>query len=164
MAEIRRATGGQDWTVIAWLWQAYRQDLAPIVGAFPRSDGRYNHAWLDDWAVSEDAAGYLAHEGEAPVAFAVVNRLREGPRGIGAFWVAPVVRRSGLGRRLALDVIGRHPGPWEIAFQDENVGAGRFWRAIADEVFDGWTEEARPVPGKPEVPPDHWISGTTSGG
>jgi hypothetical protein len=32
---------------------------------------------------------------------------------------------------------------------------------VATEQFcpagEAWTEEERPVPGKPEVPPDHWI-------
>jgi predicted acetyltransferase len=74
-------------------------------------------------------------------------------------WVAPVVRREGTGWRLALDVIGRHPGPWSVAFQHENVEAGRFWRRVADEAFgrEGWREEERPVPGVPGAPSDHWI-------
>ena len=42
--------------------------------------------------------------------FAIVIRLATPPFGMGAFWVAPVVRRTGLGRRLAREVLGRHPG------------------------------------------------------
>ena len=160
MTEVRPVEGQADWTVVSWLWQAYRNDLAGIVQGYPRADGRYNHSWLDDWAAADDVAGYLAREGDAPVGFAVVNRLSEGPHGIGGFWVAPVVRGTGLGRTLALDVLGRHPGDWEIAFQQDNTTAARFWRRIADEVFGTWTEEARPVPEKPDVPPDHWISGS----
>ena len=91
----------------------------------------------------------------------MVVRLAQAPHGMGAFWVAPVVRRTGLGRRLARDVIGRHPGAWDIAFQRDNDGAGRFWRLVADELFGDWTEEQRAVPDKPHVPPDTWISGST---
>ena len=56
-------------------------------------------------------------------------------------------------------MIGRHPGPWVVPFQHENVLAGRFWRQVADEAFgrQGWREEERAVPGLPEAPPDHWI-------
>jgi hypothetical protein len=36
-----------------------------------------------------------------------------------------------------------------------------FWRRVAADLFgpegETWTEELRPVPGKPGVPPDHWI-------
>ena len=47
-------------------------------------------------------------------------------RGASGWCPAPGARR--WGRQLALDVIGRYPRPWTIAFQHDNVGAGRFWR------------------------------------
>lgn len=80
------------------------------------------------------------------------------------FWIAPAARRGGLGRRVALDAIGRHPGPWEIAFQQENRDACPFWRRVATEAFgvegEAWAEDVRAVPGRPHVPPDHWITTT----
>ncbi len=160
-AEVRRVDGDVDWSVVSWLWQAFRQDLAPVVGAYPRADGRYHHEQLDGWSAAPDTAAYVAWQGEAPVGFAIVIRLATPPTGMGAFWVAPVVRRTGLGRVLAREVIGRHQGEWDIAFQQDNRAAGRFWRLVADELLAGWTEESRAVPGKPEVPPDTWITGST---
>ena len=40
-------------------------------------------------------------------------------------------------------MIGRHPGPWEIAFQQRQRRRPRqFWRAVADEAWgDAWTED-----------------------
>lgn len=68
-------------------------------------------------------------------------------------------RRSGLGRRTALEVLRGRPGRWEIAFQGENPAAARFWRQIAAEVAGGdWTEQRRPVPDKPHLPPDVWLT------
>ena len=63
---------------------------------------------------------------------------------------------------LATVVNGLHPGPWTIAFQHDNTGGGDFWRRTADAAFGNscWSEEQRPVPGKPAVPPDHWIETT----
>ena len=43
-----------------------------------------------------------------------------------ALWVAPVARRHGVGRELALDVLGRHRGPWAIPFQDGSEAAALF--------------------------------------
>ena len=54
-----------------------------------------------------------------------------------------------------------HPGPWEIAFQEENVRAARFWRRLGAEVLAGAAEELRPVPDKPYIPPDVWLTGST---
>lgn len=163
-----RPVADDQWDVVAWLWQLFRHDLAVVVGALPYTDGRYQHAWLDPLPAA-DAAGYLAwtthpNGGEAPVGFAVVHGLAGGPAGrrsMMAFWTSPVLRRTGLGTTLALDVIARHPGPWAIAFQRDNTAAGAFWRRVATTAFGpagaAWAEEVRPVPGKPDVPPDHWI-------
>ena len=30
-----------EWGIVSWLWQAFRQDLAPVVQGYPYADGRY---------------------------------------------------------------------------------------------------------------------------
>jgi predicted acetyltransferase len=151
------------WSIIAWLWQAYRHDLAAVVNGLPYADGRYQRRRLSDYP-SADTAGYMAwrphpNTGEdAPIGFAIVDGLQGSRRSVAAFWVAPAARRNKVGRLLALDVLARHPGPWAIVFQHDNAGAGVFWRRTADAAFaKNWSEEQRPVPGRPDAPPDHWI-------
>ncbi len=161
--DIRRVTDGQ-WDVFAWLWQLFRHDLAAVVNGLPYADGRYQAAPLASFP-SRDGAGYIAWRAhpktgeQAPVGFALVDGLLAQRRSVVGFWVAPVLRREGLGRALAMDVLSRHPGPWSIGFQHENTGAGTFWRAVADDAFGPgrWSETVRPVPGLPDVPPDHFI-------
>ncbi|HEV7174921.1 MAG TPA: GNAT family N-acetyltransferase [Solirubrobacteraceae bacterium] len=164
-ADVRIAAVADDqWGIVAWLWQAFRHDLAPIVNGLPYADGRYQAAELKKYP-SASGAGYLAWRphpktGEdAPVGFAVVDGLHSNRRSITGFWVGPTVRRDGVGRTLAVDVIARHEGPWMIGFQHDNVGAGAFWRAVADAVFGTgcWSETLRPVPGRSDAPPDHFI-------
>ncbi|GGF37250.1 hypothetical protein GCM10011519_08460 [Marmoricola endophyticus] len=159
-----RPVAPDQWPVLEWLWQAYAADLSAFRDSYPRPDGRFNHASLDDHR--EDAAAYLAwHDpdqghGEVPVGFAVVSAGEHGEWHMMAFFVVRRMRGSGAARDLALDVVAQHPGRWEIAFQDENPTAARFWRRTADVAFpDGWREERRPVPGKPELPYDVWILG-----
>ena len=45
--------------IVAWLWQAFRHDLAAIVNGLPYPDGRYQAAPLKRFP-SPDGAGYLA--------------------------------------------------------------------------------------------------------
>jgi hypothetical protein len=159
-----RAVADDQWDVVAWLWQLFRHDLAGVVHGLPYGDGRYQAGPLAAFP-SADAVGYLAWRphpktGEdAPVGFALVDGLQAARRSVVGFWVAPVTRRSGIGRHLAVDVLGRHPGPWTIGFQHENASAATFWRDVAQEVFGPgrWTEVEQPVPGLPDVPPDHFI-------
>jgi predicted acetyltransferase len=160
---IRPVADGQ-WVIVAWLWQAFRHDLATIVNGLPYADGRYQAAQLERFP-SPDGVGYLAwrahpNTGEdAPVGFAVIDGLTGDRRSVVGFWVAPAVRREGIGRRLALEVLSRHDGPWSIGFQHDNASAGKFWREIADTIFgpERWSEEQRPVPGRLQAPPDHFI-------
>jgi predicted acetyltransferase len=161
-----RPVADDEWGVVAWLWQDFRHDLGVIVNGFPYADGRYQHAWLDEYP-RPDGAGYLVWQphpntGEdAPVAFATVRGVGSGTCTMQSFFVVPAARRGGLGRRFALDLVGRHPGAWAIPFQRDNTRAGDFWRVVAGEAWgDAWTETAEPVPGKPDLPPDHWIRTT----
>jgi ribosomal protein S18 acetylase RimI-like enzyme len=165
IADLRvRAVLDDEWGIVAWLWQAYRNDLAVVVNGLPYADGRYQSARLKKYP-SLDAAGYLAWRAhpktgeESPLAFAVVEGLEGDRRSIEGFWVAPAARREGTGRHFALDVLSRHEGPWTIVFQHDNVGALLFWRNVADGAFGAgrWSEEERAVPGLPDVPPDHFI-------
>ena len=158
-----RAVADDEWDVVAWLWQLFRHDLAPVVGAFPQADGRYNHRELDTFP-APDRCGYLLRAPHpntrepAPTGFALLTDLDQPRRHLGAFFVVPTARRTGLGTRFALDVVARHPGPWKIGFQHDNVAAGHFWRRVAEQSFGvDWTEELSPVPDHPDVPPDHWI-------
>ncbi|MEW1960802.1 GNAT family N-acetyltransferase [Kineococcus sp. NPDC059986] len=159
-----RPVHGQEWEVLPWLWQCFRHDLALAVSALPYPDGRYRAQDLPP-GPDEDHAAYLAWRPHpktsepAPVGFALVEGLTRQRRGLAALWVAPTARRGGLGQELALDVLGRHLGPWSIAFQHDNPTAGRFWRAVAEVAFGpgGWREEQRPVPHRPDVAPDHWV-------
>lgn len=164
---IVRPVADDQWPVLAWLYQDFRHDLAPVVGGFPYADGRYQHALLDEypgsgrlgylaWAPHPNAADVLA-----PIAFALASGIDGARHQLAALFVVPAARADGVGRRLALDVIGRHPGAWEVGFQHDNRAAGHFWRAVARDAWgDAWVETQEPVPGRPEVPPDHWVRTT----
>jgi predicted acetyltransferase len=163
VVEIRPVSGEAEWETVAWLWQDFRHDLAPIVNGFPYSDGRYRHEWLDEYP-ADDRCGYLAwaphpNTGEpAPVGFALVRGLGFVERVMQAFFVVPAARRGGLGQTLALDVIARHAGPWAIPFQNDNTRAMAFWRRVAERAWgEQWAETVEPVAGRADVPPDHWI-------
>lgn len=164
--DVRIAQVGDDqWEVVAWLWQAFRQDLAGGVvdGSFPYGDGRYNARQLADYP-GPGREGWLAwsphpRTGEdAPVGFALVRDIGTPDQALRQFFVVPAARRTGVGARLAAHVLAQHPPPWTVAFQDANAPATAFWRRVFAEAFgESWVESEEPVPGRPDVPPDHWL-------
>ncbi|SKC72942.1 GNAT family N-acetyltransferase [Krasilnikoviella flava] len=171
---VRRATAA-DRDVLERLWLLFRHDMSAVSGELPRPDGRFRDerllAALDDlghdgararWrthlatTVAEDPAGGQV---EHPVGFALVRGLDAPVRVLSAFFVVRAARRGGVGRDLAGTVLRDLPGPWEIAFQDANIAAAAFWPRVATDVTgDAWTVDHRLVPGRPEVPPDAWLS------
>jgi predicted acetyltransferase/ADP-ribose pyrophosphatase YjhB (NUDIX family) len=158
---IRRAEDDADWQVVERLWQLYFHDLSEFRGTTPRPDGTFRRGHLG-WYDRGDAdrVAYLARQGDRPIGFALVRGLTGGRRFMGEFFVVRSARGSGHARAFAEHVLRAHPGRWDIAFQEENPRAARFWRRLGDEVLSGSTEETLPVPDKPYLPPDVWLTGT----
>jgi predicted acetyltransferase len=138
------------------LWQLYTHDLSQFRGSMPAADGLFRPGRLPLYFEDPDRTVHLIAAADGPAGFAMVRRLDDDTRVLGEFFVVRAARRRGIGRAAALELLRAHPGTWEIAFQEENPGAARFWRKVAHEAGPH-REERRPVPGKPELPPDTWL-------
>ncbi|MCK9793338.1 GNAT family N-acetyltransferase [Isoptericola sp. 4D.3] len=172
---VRRASGA-DRDVLERLWLLFRHDMSTVSGELPRADGRFRDdrllAALDDLRGDGAPARWRAHlattgsadgQGGSPVAFALVRGLDAPVRVLSAFFVVRAARRGGVGRDVAAAVLGEVPGAWEIAYQDANAAAAAFWPRVATDVAgDAWAVDHRPVPGRPDLPPDAWLSLTVA--
>ena len=146
------------------LWQLFAHDLSERSGTLPGVDGAFPSERLVAAFEDADRQPHLVVLDGRPVGFAVVRGLDGPARVVNAFFVVRSVRRRGIGREAAAAVLALHAGPWEVPFQDDNAPAVAFWRRVArDDDGDAWTEERRPVPGRPDAAPDVWISFDTSG-
>jgi predicted acetyltransferase len=145
--------------VVERLWQLYMHDLSEFRGTLPDETGLFPPGRLPRYLDEPDRCIHLVHADEAVAGFAMVRGLREPPLVVGEFFVLRAARRRGVGHQAAVQLLRMHRGTWEIAFQEQNLTAARFWRRVAADVAGpDWTEEPRPVPGKPEVPADTWLS------
>ncbi|MEV0951968.1 GNAT family N-acetyltransferase [Promicromonospora sp. NPDC050249] len=163
-----RPTTPADRPVLERLWLLFRHDMSEVSRALPDASGQFRRERLDAAFTDPGWRGLVAHLDPAdggpasPVGFALVRGVDGPTRVLSSFFVVRGARRAGIGRQLAGQVLASFPGRWEIAFQDANPPAVRFWRAVAtDAVGQAWTEEHRAVPDRPELPPDTWISLTT---
>jgi predicted acetyltransferase/ADP-ribose pyrophosphatase YjhB (NUDIX family) len=161
---VRAAASPEDWEVVEHLWQPYSHDLSEFRGSTPGPDGTFKRGHLDFFRPDDpDAVVYLAELGDRPIGFALVRGLTTDCRQMGEFFVARAARGTGHARTFAEAVVRAHPGRWEIAFQEDNTRAARFWRRLGGDVLTDAAEEPRPVPGKPHIPPDVWLSGSVGG-
>ncbi|MFC8275640.1 GNAT family N-acetyltransferase [Streptomyces sp. NPDC057271] len=155
---VRRA-GPADHPTLERLWLMFRHDMSEYSGVLPHLDGTFRRERLDSAIADADWAAYLVTSGRHPVGLAFVRGLSAPARVLNSFFVVRAARRAGVGLRAVREVVAAHPGRWEVAFQEENTGAVRFWRRVAADIAgEAWSEERRPVPGRPDVPPDTWIS------
>lgn len=154
-----RLAEATDQPVVERLWLLFRHDMSEVSGALPHPDGTFRSDRLHAAFAQADRAPYLLTTGASPVGLAFVRGLTSPTRVLSSFFVVRGARRTGIGLRAVQEVVAKHPGPWEVAFQDSNVAAVAFWRRVATEIAgDAWAEERRPVPGRPDLPPDTWIA------
>ncbi|GAB3673739.1 GNAT family N-acetyltransferase [Angustibacter aerolatus] len=143
--------------VVERLWQLFQADLSAFRGSLPDDTGRYRDERLRE-SVARGDLGYLVRTDGRVAGFVLVRRTDDGVHRLPAFWVARAVRRSGVGLAAVRLLLARHRGRWEIAFQEDNPAAAAFWRQVGrDAVGDASTVEQRPVPGRPDAPPDSWL-------
>ncbi|MER6388105.1 GNAT family N-acetyltransferase [Streptomyces sp. NPDC001523] len=155
--------------VVERLAQLYRHDMSEFLDFLPGPDGSFAFRPLPLFFSEPGRTVQLITHGSTPAGFVLTRPTQDGATSISAFFVVRALRRRGLGRRAALELLRSRPGRWAIAFQEVNAGAARFWRGIADEAVGraAWREERRPVrvPGPPAgVPDDHWIFLDTGAG
>ncbi len=94
------------------------------------------------------------------MAFATARGVGTGACTMQAFFVVPAARRGGLGRWFAPRRGAAPSRRVEVPFQHETRRRG-VWRRVAADLWGGaWVETEEPVPGKPGIPPDHWIRST----
>ena len=140
------------------LWQLYSHDLSEFRGYRPDGSGLYKNARLLSFFGDPDRCGYLTYRDQAPVGFVLIRGLAGEIRVMGEFFVVRAARRQRVGHDAAVKVTSLHPGRWAIPFQEENLGAARFWRLVGAELaIANCKEERRPIAGKPEIPPDTWL-------
>lgn len=154
-----RPAGVTDRPTVERLWLMFRHDMSEFHGLLPRPDGTFRDDRLRMAFTEPGWAPYLLSCGDNPAGFAFVRGTHEPTRVLNSLFVVRGARRAGIGLRAVREIVAMHPGRWEVAFQDANVAAVRFWRRVATELAgDAWTEERRRVPGRPDLPPDVWIS------
>jgi predicted acetyltransferase len=160
---VRRVSAA-DRAMAERLWLMFCHDMSEFGGQLPNPDGTFRTERLVAAFEDRNWAGYVFTGPEdRPVGFAIVRSLDGPARVLNSFFVVRSMRRTGVGLQAVGAIVAEHPGRWKVAFQDANAAAVRFWRWVATDLAGSdWTEERRTVPGRPDLPPDVWISFTVS--
>jgi predicted acetyltransferase len=128
--ELQRVSE-RDKTVLANLLQLYRHDLSAERAIELTEHGTFIYRFLDHYFVDggDREADFIRDDGTL-AGFIMTRLLSEGVREMSEFFVVRAHRRRGVGRRAAELVFRRHPGSWEVAFDDGTQGAATFWQVV----------------------------------
>jgi predicted acetyltransferase len=161
---IRRA-GIEDRLRLERLWLLFRHDMSAFTGDLPGADGTYRSEWLALALNGEPGwHAWILTVGDHPAGLGITRAMDEPLHVLNSFFLVVPLRRTGLGTRFARTIMTSTPGRWEVAYQERNQAAARFWPAVAGQLDPEWLNAIRPTPGRPELPPDRWISLTASCG
>ena len=140
-------------------WQFFMHDLSEFRNVHPDEHGAFKRRHLEPYVVEDqNRVAYLAYGFSGPVGFAFVYGLASTTRQFDQFFIVRSQRRAGVGRVAAEATVRRHPGRWEVGFQNENPIAAQFWRRLAADIGSEIQERTQPVPDKPHIPDDVILS------
>jgi predicted acetyltransferase len=144
-------------------WQLFLHDLSEFRDSHPDERGTFKRRHLEPFLRPDpDRVAYLIYGSTGPVGFAFVDGLTTDVRRFDQLFIVRSQRRAGIGRAAAEATVRRHPGRWEVGFQNENPTAARFWRRLAADVGTQVEERLQPVPDKPHIPDDVILSFATA--
>jgi predicted acetyltransferase len=146
-----------DATLLSNLLELYIHDLS---AAFPGielgPDGRFGYGGLAlYWSEPERRFPFLIRCDGRVAGFALAtlgSPATEDPDvfDVAEFFVLRRYRRSGVGRRAAVLLWNRLPGPWIVRVSEGNLGALPFWAGVIAELTGGAATELR-RPGDPHA-------------
>jgi predicted acetyltransferase len=143
--KLERASPGQR-GVLASLAQLYIHDFTDFLGPTRLDvgeDGRYaDEMGLENYWSQPDHSVWFIRADAALAGFALLNaRTHSGRRAdfnMAQFFVLRPYRGKDVAARAVVDILGRHPGEWEVAVLARNLPAMRFWpRAVAQANISG---------------------------
>lgn len=117
------------------LAQAYEAEFSLLTGKLPGKDGVYSL----DTPLDEVHIGYLAFEGDNPIAFANIYQS-ENTYEICEFYVVPAARKRKLGSKFIASIWKSHPGSWEVKQIQGADYAVNFWRSALDSMGIPYSE------------------------
>ena len=158
MIELRDLTEDEH-EVAERFWQFFLHDLSEFRDSHPNEHGAFKRRHLEPYLRADpDRSGYVVYGHTGPIGLSFVSGLTGDVRRFDQFFIVRSQRGAGVGRAAAEATIRRHPGRWEVGFQNENPTAARFWRRLAADIGSNVHERLQPVPDKPHIPDDVILS------
>lgn len=122
----------QNCAIVEQLIQDYEEEFAPLTGKSKQPNGKYS---IDvDWRPPN--IGYVWEENKQIMGFVIKDQWEE-YSDIGEFYVSPLYRKLGVGKKMAFSIFNQFPGLWQVRQMHNAELAQLFWRKVIREYTQG---------------------------
>ena len=133
-----KPTKFEDKRVISNLMQLYLHDMSEYDRSDVSADGHYDYKYLDSYWEDPARQAFLITANDQLAGFALVNDylpiVSDKPgKAIAEFFILRKYRRSGVGNKAAILIFNQYHGDWQVAQENENIPAQKFWEKIVSE-------------------------------
>ncbi len=120
------------------LWNVLQKYLYEMNGLYldeMDETGNYPYEHFDEYFTDPRRAAYLIYEGGLLIGFAMLCPYScigmEPDWTMAEFTVFPAFRKRGLAEEAVKMILEKHPGRWEIKYDERNPAAKRLWNKAA---------------------------------
>ncbi|MEM7182106.1 MAG: GNAT family N-acetyltransferase [Spirochaetota bacterium] len=128
----------EDKDIVQNLMQLYQYDFTDCGSLLVNDRGAFVYKYLDLYWREKDRIPLLIKAGGKIAGFALLNPIsalnQKEIMSFGEFFILRYLRNRSIGKTVAIQIINRFPGKWEISQTFENVVAQKFWLKVAKEV------------------------------
>lgn len=119
------------------LWninQKYLYEMTNFYDDPMDENGNYQYGHFDDYFTDPGRIAYFLYNENILIGFAFLcpysNIGQEPDYTMAEFTIFPAYRRKHYAMNAAKMILNRHPGKWEIKYNEMNLGAKTLWNAV----------------------------------
>ena len=120
------------------LWninQKYLYEMTNFYDDPMDENGNYHYGYFDEYFIDPERVAYFIYNDETLIGFVMINPysyIGQSPDHVMAeFTIFPQYRRHHYAYDAAMLVLSKHPGKWEIKYNEKNEPAKKLWTKLA---------------------------------
>ena len=120
------------------LWninQKYLYEMTNFYDDPMDEDGNYHYGYFDEYFTDPKRTAYFLYHGDTLVGFAFLcpySNIGQNPDyTMAEFTIFPIHRKKHYAFDAAKAILSKHPGKWEIKYNEKNLAGKSLWNKVA---------------------------------